>query len=57
MSGASISFAVLIYVGYRVGTWLDAKWKSAPLMLFLGIVLGATLGMWQLIRIADRFKK
>lgn len=32
------------------GQWLDRRWGTSPLLLLLGLALGLSLGVWQLIR-------
>ena len=32
------------------GEWLDRRWGTSPLLLLLGLAIGLSLGVWQLIR-------
>jgi len=45
-----LTTAVYIYLGYRVGTWLDDRWQSAPVGMVSGIVLGMVLSVLSLVK-------
>ncbi|HLT58594.1 MAG TPA: AtpZ/AtpI family protein [Limnochordales bacterium] len=45
-----LTTGVYIYLGYRVGTWLDERWQTAPVCMVLGIVLGMVLSMLSLVK-------
>lgn len=32
------------------GEWLDRRWGTSPFLLLLGLALGLSLGVWQLVR-------
>jgi ATP synthase protein I len=40
-------------IGVFVGQWLDKKWGTDPWMMFLGLILGAGGGFYNLFRLVD----
>lgn len=45
-----LTTAVLLYLGYRVGSWLDARWDTAPFLMIAGLFLAVALAMASLIK-------
>lgn len=54
VSSAVFTKAVLIGIGYYVGSILDKKFGTAPLFILVCITLGLALGLWWLIRSLNR---
>lgn len=42
-------------LGYFIGFWLDAKFNSAPYLMYFFIVLGFAAGFREVYRIIKRF--
>ena len=45
-----LQFAVAIALGVGLGYYLDLKWNTSPLMLVVGLLLGAASGFLNLYR-------
>jgi len=54
LSGAVLTKALLLYLGYLGGAWLDRRLGTAPFLTFFGLVAAAALGMWYVIGVARR---
>ncbi|MDA1082069.1 MAG: AtpZ/AtpI family protein [Gemmatimonadetes bacterium] len=52
MAGLGLQFVVTILVCLFVGQWLDRKFGTTPWLLVVGVLFGAGLGMWMMIRTA-----
>ena len=52
MAGLGVQFVVTILVFLFLGQWLDRKLGTTPWLLLVGVLLGAALGMWMMIRAA-----
>ena len=52
MVGLGLQFVVTILVCLFLGQWVDWKLGTTPWMLLVGVLLGAALGMWMMIRSA-----
>ena len=52
MVGLGLQFVVTILVFLFVGQWMDRKFGTTPWLLLVGVLLGAALGMWMMIRTA-----
>ena len=50
MAGAGIQFAAALIAGLYGGQWLDRRFSSAPVFLYLGVAIGAIGGMTALYR-------
>lgn len=50
MAGAGFQFAATLIAGLYGGQWLDRRFSSAPVFLYLGVALGAIGGMTALYR-------
>ena len=35
-----------------LGYWADQQWNSEPVLLVLGVILGFSVGMWHLVKLA-----
>lgn len=46
MHSAVLVKLLLIFIGYKSGLWLDAKYETKPLFVILLGSLGAGLGLW-----------
>lgn len=49
-ASAGIDFGVAVAVFFFLGSWLDAKWSTAPWMRVAGAGFGVVVGMYLLIR-------
>ena len=54
LSGAALTKAILIALGYWIGMALDRKFHTYPLFLFLCITAALAIGIWGIVKIADR---
>lgn len=45
-----LTTAVYLFLGYRAGIWLDARWETAPTFMVVGIVLGMVLSVVSLVK-------
>lgn len=50
--GLGLQFVVTVMVCLFAGQWLDRKLGTTPWLLLAGMMLGAGLGLWSLLRIA-----
>ncbi len=50
MAGAGFQFAAALVGGLYGGQWLDRRFGTAPVFLYLGVALGAIGGMTALYR-------
>jgi len=50
MAGAGAQFTVTLLVGLYGGQWLDRRFATAPVFLYLGVAVGAIGGMTALYR-------
>lgn len=48
--GAGSELAVSSLAGFFLGRWLDGKFGTSPWLLLAGILLGISVGLYQLIR-------
>lgn len=40
-----VTSGVYLFLGYKGGTWLDARWGTEPVFLVVGIVLGLVMSL------------
>ena len=52
MAGLGVQFVVTILVFLFIGQWLDRKLGTTPWLLLAGVLLGAALGFWMMLRVA-----
>ncbi|MCC7051676.1 MAG: AtpZ/AtpI family protein [Gemmatimonadaceae bacterium] len=50
LAGAGVQFAATLLAGLFGGQWLDRRVGSAPVFLYLGVAVGAIVGMTMLYR-------
>ncbi len=50
MAGAGIQFAAALIGGLYGGQWLDRRFATAPVFLYVGVAIGAIGGMTALYR-------
>ena len=55
--GLGVQFVVTILVCLFVGQWLDRKLGTTPWLLLAGVLLGAALGFWTMLRVAKQAEK
>ncbi|MEK4027718.1 MULTISPECIES: AtpZ/AtpI family protein [Bacillaceae] len=44
-----------ILIGIFAGRWLDEKWKTEPLFLIIGLLLGLTAGVFSMLKTVNHF--
>ena len=49
-----IEFAIIIAGWMLLGWWLDGRWGTSPAMILTGAGVGFALGMYRLVRDAQR---
>ena len=49
-AGAGLQFAVTILVSLWLGTWIDRRFGTAPVFLYLGVFLGAGAAFYSMYR-------
>ena len=57
MAGLGVQFVVTILIFLFIGQWLDRKLGTTPWMLLTGVLLGAALGFWMMLRVAKEAEK
>jgi len=57
MGNAALTKAVLMLGLGWAGNKLDQKWGTKPWLMFLGVLLGLSLGLWYIIVLANRFNR
>ena len=53
-SSTIISISVAMVVPGLAGYWLDGKLGTGFVFLLLGMVVGVVVGIWQLVRLAQK---
>ena len=56
LSSAVLTKGLLIYGAFRLGGYLDSRWHTAPLFLMLLIVAAVAVGIWWILKVAERNK-
>lgn len=51
MVGLGLQFVVIVLVCLFAGQWLDRKLGTTPWMLLAGMMLGAGVGLWTMLRV------
>lgn len=44
-----------ILIGIFAGRWLDEEWKTEPLFLIIGLLLGLTAGIFSMFKTVNHF--
>ena len=52
-----ISVALAIFIGLGIGYWLDQKFDTQPVLLFVGLGFGIAAGFSNIIRAGQKGKK
>lgn len=50
LAGAGIEFAVAIVVFLYIGKWLDGRFGTSPILMIVGVFIGAAGGFYGLYR-------
>jgi ATP synthase protein I len=50
-ASVGIQLAAAVVAGLLIGDYIDSKLGTSPWLALIGLVLGATGGMWNLIRV------
>jgi F0F1-type ATP synthase assembly protein I len=53
MAGIGIQFAVTLLVCIFAGQWLDGRLHTSPWLLLVGMIVGAAVGFWTLLRVTQ----
>ncbi len=51
-----MSVALSIFIGLGIGVWLDKKFDTEPVLLFIGLALGIAAGFSNIYRAAQKGK-
>jgi F0F1-type ATP synthase assembly protein I len=51
LAGMGLQFVVVILICLYAGMWLDRKFGTAPWLLIVGVLVGATAGFYALYRV------
>lgn len=51
MVGLGLQFVVTVLVCLFLGQWLDRKLGTSPWLLLTGMLLGAGIGLWTMLRV------
>ena len=57
MAGVGVEFVVAVGLCAGLGWWLDGKFGTSPWLVIAGCGLGFTVGLWQMVRAANRMMK
>jgi F0F1-type ATP synthase assembly protein I len=57
MVGIGIQFAVTLLICIFAGQWLDRRLGTGPWLLLVGMMVGAAVGFWSLMRASKGFDK
>ncbi|MDT8380241.1 MAG: AtpZ/AtpI family protein [Desulfotignum sp.] len=51
-----MSVALSIFIGLGVGLWLDKKFDTNPVLMFVGLIIGIVAGFSNIIRAGKKGK-
>jgi len=54
MSGAVFTKIALMVGGFFLGTWIDKRLGTYPLFMLVLMLLGMSLGLWWIVRVATK---
>lgn len=54
LAGIGFEFVAAILIFGGLGYWLDGRWKTSPWLLIVGCGLGFTMGLYLMIKAANR---
>jgi len=57
LGSAGIELGLVVVLLTLAGWWLDKRFSTAPWLLLVGALLGATIGMYRLIQQFSKFSK
>ena len=57
MAGIGVEFIAAVGVFAALGWWLDGKFATSPWLVIAGCGLGFTVGLYQMVKAADRMMK
>jgi ATP synthase protein I len=52
-----MSVALSIFIGLGLGLWLDKKFDTNPVLMFVGLILGIVAGFSNIVRAGKKGKK
>jgi len=52
-----MSVALSIFIGLGLGIWLDKKFDTEPVLLFVGLALGIAAGFSNIVRAGKKGRK
>ncbi|THB75874.1 MAG: AtpZ/AtpI family protein [Desulfobacteraceae bacterium] len=51
-----MSVALSIFIGLGIGVWLDKKFETKPVLMFIGLAFGIAAGFSNIIRAGKKSK-
>jgi ATP synthase protein I len=57
MAGVGVEFIAAVGLFAALGWWLDPKLGTSPWLLIAGCGLGFAVGLWQMVRTAQKLMK
>ncbi len=52
-----ISVALSVFIGLFIGIWLDGKFETAPILMFVGLAVGIAAGFNNIIKAGKKVNK
>jgi len=52
-----MSVALSIFIGLGIGIWLDKKFETEPVLLFVGLAFGIAAGFSNIVRAGKKGRK
>ena len=52
-----VSVALSIFIGLGLGLWLDKKFETTPVLMFVGLLFGIGAGFSNIVRAGKKGKK
>ena len=52
-----MSVALSIFIGLFIGLWLDKKFDTAPVLMFIGLAFGIAAGFTNILRAGKKGRK
>ena len=56
LSGAVMAKGILLFGAYKLGAYLDKRFGTYPFLMMALLTTAGCVGLWYLIRVADRNK-
>ncbi len=52
-----LSVALSIFIGLGIGLWLDKKFETDPVLMFVGLAMGIAAGFSNIVRAGKKGRK